>query len=167
MGRHCLLHRRRRNGLRVRLVGRDGRRNWRRHERSGSGGDIGTRWPAPPRPARVCAAPFCPGEVVDATSGAETIRIIDCRARDRLTVRADPFPVAQNGMAVRYREVVALYDAGREGERPAHSLSDGRGDAVVQRLDGLDVLGKHQGEASAQGWRCWRNSRLPRLISAF
>jgi hypothetical protein len=99
------------------------------------------------------ASPLVPGEVVDATSGAETSRIVDCRARDRLTVRADPFLVAQNSMAVRYGKLVALDDAAREGERPAHSLSDDGGDAVVQRLDGLDVLGKHQGEALAQGWQ--------------
>ena len=117
---------------------------------TGSGGGIGT----PLACALLALAPLLlvPGEVGDATSGAETIRIIDCRARDRLTVRADPFPVAQNGMTVRDRKLVALYDAAREGERPAHSLSDGGGDAVVQRLDGLDVLGKHQGEAFAQGW---------------
>ena len=29
------------------------------------------------------------------------------------------FPVAQNGMTVRYGKLVALYDAAREGERPA------------------------------------------------
>src|SRR5919107_1038136 len=71
----------------------------------------------------------------------------------RCSSALSPFQVAQNGMTVRHGKLVALYDAAREGERPAHSLSDGRGDAVVQRLDGLDVLGKHQGEALAHGWQ--------------